>query len=177
VQEARRLRAYTDFMELAQIPLTTLDGRNTTFAEFADKVVLVVNVASRCGHTPQYGPLEELQRNYRDRGFTVLGFPCNQFMRQEPGSAAEIQAFCSATYGVDFPLFEKTHVNGRSQHPLYAQLTRVPDATGTAGRVKWNFEKFLITPAGAVHRFRSAIEPDDPRIVELIEAALPQHVA
>jgi glutathione peroxidase len=162
-------------MMLTEIPLTTIEGRRTTFAEYADKVVLVVNVASKCGFTPQYAALERLQRTYRNRGFTVLGFPCNQFMMQEPGSAATIQEFCSTTYGVDFPLFEKTHVNGRSQHPLYAELTKAPDATGTAGKVKWNFEKFVVTPSGRVHRFRSAVEPDAPEVLATIEAALPQH--
>ncbi|GAB3030683.1 glutathione peroxidase [Parafrigoribacterium mesophilum] len=162
-------------MALTEIPLTTIDGRRTTFAEYADKVVLVVNVASKCGFTPQYAALERLQKTYGNRGFTVLGFPCNQFM-QEPGSAATIQEFCSTTYGVDFPLFEKTHVKGRSQHPLYAELTKVPDATGTAGKVKWNFEKFVVAPSGEVHRFRSAIEPDSPEVLASIEAALSQHV-
>jgi glutathione peroxidase len=163
-------------MALTEIALTTIDGRRTTFAEYADNVVLVVNVASKCGFTPQYAALERLQKTYGSRGFTVLGFPCNQFMMQEPGSAAAIQQFCSATYGVDFPLFQKTHVNGRSQHPLYAELTKVPDATGTAGKVKWNFEKFVVAPSGEVHRFRSAIEPDAPEVLATIEAALRQHV-
>lgn len=163
-------------MALTEIALTTIDGRRTTFAEYADNVVLVVNVASKCGFTPQYAALERLQKTYGSRGFTVLGFPCNQFMMQEPGSAAAIQQFCSATYGVDFPLFQKTHVNGRSQHPLYAELTKVPDATGTAGKVKWNFEKFVVAPSGEVHRFRSAIEPDSPEVLASIEAALPHHV-
>jgi len=163
-------------MALAEIPLTTIDGRRTTFAEYADNVVLVVNVASKCGFTPQYAALERLQKTYGSRGFTVLGFPCNQFMMQEPGSAATIQEFCAATYGVDFPLFEKTHVKGRSQHPLYAQLTTVPDATGAAGKVRWNFEKFVVSPSGDVHRFRSAVEPDAPEVLACIEAALRQHV-
>jgi glutathione peroxidase len=162
-------------MTFANIPLTTIDGRTTTFGEYADKVVLVVNVASKCGFTPQYAALEAMQREYSDRGFTVLGFPCNQFMMQEPGNAAAIQEFCSITYGVDFPLFEKTHVNGRSQHPLYAELTKVPDATGVAGKVKWNFEKFVVAPSGEVHRFRSAVLPDAPEILHAIEAALSQH--
>ncbi|HUG51361.1 MAG TPA: glutathione peroxidase, partial [Terrimesophilobacter sp.] len=111
------------------------------------------------------------------RGFTVLGFPCNQFMMQEPGSAETIAQFCSSTYGVDFPLFEKLHVNGRSRHPLYAQLTQVPDAAGTAGKVKWNFEKFLVAPSGQVRRFRSAVEPEAPEVVQSIEAALSTLVA
>ena len=158
-------------MALTQIELTTIDGRKTTFGEYADKVVMVVNVASRCGFTPQYTALEQVQRRYGARGFTVLAFPCNQFMMQEPGSAKDIKEFC-ATFDVTFPLFEKTHVNGHLQHPLYKELTQVPDAAGHAGRVKWNFEKFLITPAGAIHRFRSATVPDAPEVVGVIEAAL-----
>ncbi len=159
-------------VSLRDIPITTIDGRETTFAEFADGVVLVVNVASHCGHTPQYEQLEQLQRTYGDRGFTVLGVPCNQFGFQEPGSAETIQEFCSTTYGVSFPLTEKARVNGAKQHPLYAELTTVPDANGTAGKVKWNFEKFLVAPGGAVRRFRSAVKPDAPEVVEAIEQAL-----
>ena len=161
---------------LSDIALTTIDGRHTTFAEFADNVVLVVNVASKCGFTPQYAALERLHKTYGSRGFTVLGFPCNQFMLQEPGGAETIKQFCSSTYGVDFPLFEKTHVNGRSQHPLYAELTKVPDAAGTSGKVKWNFEKFLVAPSGEIHRFRSAVEPDAPEVIQSIEAAVSQLV-
>jgi glutathione peroxidase len=138
-----------------------------------DKAVMVVNVASRCGNTPQYEKLEELQKQYEDRGFTVVGFPCNQFMGQEPGTAEEIKEFCSTTYGVTFPLMEKTRVNGWHKHPLYAQLTQVPDAEGHAGRVKWNFEKFLIAPDGTVSRFRPSTQPDDPAVIEAIEKALP----
>jgi Glutathione peroxidase len=158
-------------MSLHEIQLKTIDGRATTFAEYADKIVLVVNVASRCGFTPQYTALEALQRRYGDRGFTVLGFPCNQFMMQEPGDATAIKEFCS-TYDVTFPLFEKVHVNGRTRHPLYRELVQVPDAEGHAGRVRWNFEKFMVTPAGQIHRFRSATVPDAPEVVSLIEAAL-----
>ncbi|MEO7006793.1 MAG: glutathione peroxidase [Terrimesophilobacter sp.] len=160
---------------LPDIPLTTIDARRTTFAEYAGNVVLVVNVASKCGHTPQYAALEQLQKTYSSRGFTVLGFPCNQFMMQESGSAESIAEFCNTTYAVDFPLFEKTRVNGRSQHPLYEQLTRMPDANGAAGRVKWNFEKFLIAPSGEMHRSRSAVKPGAPEVVQSIEAALSQH--
>jgi glutathione peroxidase len=134
---------------------------------------MVVNVASRCGNTPQYEKLEELQKQYADRGFTVLGFPCNQFMGQEPGTAEEIQEFCSTTYGVTFPLMEKTRVNGWHKHPLYAELTQVPDAEGHAGRVKWNFEKFVIASDGSVSRFRPSTQPDDPAVIEAIEKALP----
>jgi glutathione peroxidase len=160
-------------VSIRDIPLTTIDGSTTTLAELGEKAVMVVNVASRCGNTPQYEKLEELQKQYADRGFTVLGFPCNQFMGQEPGTAEEIQEFCSTTYGVTFPLMEKTRVNGWHKHPLYAQLTQVPDADGHAGRVKWNFEKFLIAPDGTVSRFRPSTQPDDPAVIEALEKALP----
>jgi glutathione peroxidase len=160
-------------VSIRDIPLTTIDGSTTTLAEFGEKAVMVVNVASRCGNTPQYEKLEELQKQYADRGFTVLGFPCNQFLGQEPGTAEEIKEFCSTTYGVTFPLMEKTRVNGWHKHPLYAQLTQVPDADGHAGRVKWNFEKFLIAPDGTVSRFRPSTQPDDPAVIEAIEQALP----
>ena len=159
-------------LTLNDIPLVTIDDEPTSLAQYADKVKLIVNVASRCGLTPQYKKLEELQKTYGDRGFTVLGFPSNQFL-QELGSAESIQTFCSTTYGVTFPMFEKVKVNGRSQHPLYAELTKTPDAHGKAGNVKWNFEKFVVTPDGQVHRFRPTVEPDAPEIVELIEASLP----
>ncbi len=159
-------------MTLNDIPLVTIDGEPTTLAAYADKVKLIVNVASRCGLTPQYTKLEELQEKYGQRGFTVLGFPSNQFL-QELGSSEAIAEFCSTTYGVTFPLFEKLKVNGRSQHPLYAELTKTPDASGKAGKVKWNFEKFLVTPDGQVRRFRPTTQPDAPEIVDLIEASLP----
>lgn len=160
-------------MGIRDIPLTTIDGRSTTLADYGDTAVMVVNVASRCGLTPQYEKLERLQKQYADRGFTVLGFPCNQFAGQEPGSAEEIKEFCSTTYGVTFPLMEKTAVNGRKKHPLYAELTQVPDADGKAGRVTWNFEKFLIAPDGTVSRFRPSTQPDAPEVIEAIEKALP----
>ena len=160
-------------MGIRDIPLTTIDGESTTLAEIADGAVMVVNVASRCGLTPQYEKLEELQRRYGDRGFTVVGFPCNQFLGQEPGSAEEIKEFCSTTYGVTFPLMEKTRVNGRHKHPLYERLHVVPDAEGKTGRVTWNFEKFLIAPDGTVTRFRPSTQPDDPAVIAAIEASLP----
>ncbi|WBU38770.1 glutathione peroxidase [Homoserinibacter sp. YIM 151385] len=160
-------------MSLRDIPLTTIDGEETTLAAYADRAVIVVNVASKCGLTPQYEKLERLQREYGERGLTVLGFPCNQFLGQEPGSAEQIQEFCSTTYGVTFPMFEKTKVNGRHQHPLYAELTQVRDADGKAGKVKWNFEKFVIAPDDTVTRFRPATEPDAPEVIAAVEAALP----
>ena len=160
-------------MGIRDISLTTIDGAETTLADYADKKVLVVNVASRCGLTPQYEKLEQLQKQYEDRGFTVLGFPCNQFMGQEPGSNEQIQEFCSMTYGVTFPLMDKVKVNGKHKHPLYAELTQTVADDGKAGKVKWNFEKFVVTPDGAVHRFRPTTEPDAPEIVSLIESSLP----
>ena len=159
-------------MSLTDIPLTTIDGATTTLDEYKDKVILVVNVASRCGLAPQYEKLEAMQKQYADRGFTVLGFPSNQFL-QELGSEDAIKEYCSTTWGVTFPMFEKVKVNGRSAHPLYQKLKKTPDAAGKAGRVSWNFEKFVITPGGDVHRFRPTVEPDDPAIVALIEASLP----
>jgi glutathione peroxidase len=154
--------------------ITTLDGRPTTLRQLRDgKVALVVNVASRCGLTPQYAALEELQQKYASRGFTVIGVPCNQFGDQEPGSAEEIQTFCSTTYGVSFPMTEKVEVNGPGRHPLYRVLTEAPDATGEAGDVQWNFEKFLVSADGrVVARFRPMTTPDDPAVIAAIEAQL-----
>ena len=136
-------------------------------------VTLVVNVASKCGMTPQYNGLERLQEAYADRGFTVLGVPCNQFAGQEPGTAEEIAEFCSATYGVTFPLTEKVEVNGEGRHPLYAELVDAPDADGYTGDIRWNFEKFLVgTDGSVVARFAPQVVPDDPAIVSAIESAL-----
>ncbi|RRR47232.1 glutathione peroxidase [Mycolicibacter terrae] len=161
-------------MSLADIPLTTLDGRPTSLADYAGRAVLVVNVASKCGLTPQYSALEKLARDYADRGLTVLGVPCNQFMGQEPGTPEEIQTFCSTTYGVTFPLLAKTDVNGDDRHPLYAGLTKTADADGSAGDVQWNFEKFLLAPSGVVvNRFRPTTVPDAPEVIAAIEAVLP----
>ena len=161
-------------MSLNDIALTTLSGEPTSLGDHAGRAVLVVNVASKCGLTPQYTALEQLARDYGDRGLTVIGVPCNQFMGQEPGSADEIQTFCSTTYGVTFPLLAKTDVNGPDRHPLYAELTTVADADGQAGDVQWNFEKFLISPdRGAVTRFRPTTVPDDPAVLGAIDAVLP----
>ncbi|MFD0144783.1 MULTISPECIES: glutathione peroxidase [unclassified Streptomyces] len=160
-------------MSLYDIPLRTLSGDPISLADYRDQAVLVVNVASKCGLTPQYAGLERLQKEYGDRGFTVLGVPCNQFLGQEPGSAEEIQTFCSASYGVTFPLLEKTDVNGDARHPLYAELTRIADAEGEAGDVQWNFEKFLIGRDGEITRFRPRTEPEAPEVVAAIEAVLP----
>lgn len=165
---AKRL---TTVMELTDIPLTTIDGETTTLADYPG-VRLIVNVASRCGLAPQYEQLEELQRRYGDRGFTVLGFPSNQFL-QELGTEDAIKEYCSTTWGVTFPMFERIRVNGKHEHPLYTELKRAEDADGKAGKVKWNFEKFLVTADGRVLRFRPTTTPDDPAIVAAIEAALP----
>ncbi|MFJ7129120.1 glutathione peroxidase [Streptomyces sp. NPDC098101] len=159
-------------MSLYDIPLKTLTGEPVSLADYRGRAVLVVNVASKCGLTPQYAGLERLQKEYGERGLTVLGVPCNQFAGQEPGSAEEIRTFCSTTYGVSFPLLEKTDVNGADRHPLYAELVKVPDADGEAGDVQWNFEKFLIGRDGQVTRFRPRTEPDAPEIVAAVEAQL-----
>ncbi|WP_262701213.1 MULTISPECIES: glutathione peroxidase [Streptomyces] len=162
-------------MSLYDIPLRTLTGEPTSLGEHRGAALLVVNVASKCGLTPQYEGLERLQQRYAGRGFTVLGVPCNQFAGQEPGTSEEIQTFCSTTYGVSFPLLEKTDVNGEQRHPLYAELTGTPDAQGEAGDVQWNFEKFLISPEGeVVGRFRPRTEPEADDVVAAIEAQLPR---
>ncbi|MBT2528177.1 glutathione peroxidase [Streptomyces sp. ISL-99] len=162
-------------MSLYDIPLRTLTGEPTTLAAYEGKAVLVVNVASKCGLTPQYAGLEQLQQTYADRGFTVLGVPCNQFAGQEPGSAEEIQTFCSASYGVTFPLLEKIEVNGDHRHPLYVELTAAKDEAGEAGDVQWNFEKFLVSAKGeVVGRFRPRVEPEAAEVVAAIEAQLPK---
>ena len=159
-------------MTLYDIPLTTLSGEPSSLPQ--GKALLLVNVASKCGLTPQYTGLEELQKTYGDRGFSVLGFPCNQFLGQEPGTSEEIAEFCSATYGVTFPLFEKLEVSGEHQHPLFAELTAVADASGHTGDVRWNFEKWLVSPTGeVVARYSPQMEPDDPALVADIEAQLP----
>jgi glutathione peroxidase len=155
-----------------RIKFTTIDGEKKTLADFGDQTLLVVNVASKCGLTPQYSKLEALQKQYADQGFTVIGFPCNQFLGQEPGSTEDIKEFCSTTYGVTFPMMDKTRVNGVRKHPLYAALTREPDAAGVAGKVKWNFEKFVISPDGEVSRFRPKVQPDASEVVEAIERGL-----
>jgi glutathione peroxidase len=161
-------------MSLHSIPVKTLDGRTTTLGQFAGQTLLVVNVASKCGLTPQYEGLEQLQKTYSERGFSVIGVPSNQFGGQEPGTAEEIATFCSTTYGVSFPLLEKVDVNGPDQHPLFAELTAQPDAAGEAGDIQWNFEKFLVSGEGeVVSRFRPGTVPEAPELVAAIEAQLP----
>ncbi|MQY17894.1 glutathione peroxidase [Nocardia macrotermitis] len=163
-------------VSIREIPVKTLADEPTTLAELAgDKALLVVNVASKCGLTPQYTGLVELQQTYGPRGFSVVGVPCNQFMGQEPGSAEEIAEFCSTTYGVDFPLLEKVDVNGEARHPLYQELVETADAEGAAGDIQWNFEKFLVDAKGeVVGRFRPRTEPKDAAVIAAIEAVLPQ---
>jgi len=154
--------------------LSTLSGTPLEETELEGRAVLVVNVASRCGLTPQYTGLEQLQERYGERGFTVLGVPCNQFGEQEPGSAEEIQTFCSTTYGVSFPMTEKLEVNGPERHPLYTTLTATADEAGEAGDVQWNFEKFLVSADGRpVARFRPMVEPESQELTDAIESALP----
>src|SRR6201997_4556260 len=161
-------------MALYDIPIHTLQGSDATLGDYAGKTLLLVNVASKCGLTPQYEGLERLQKTYGDRGFSVIGFPCNQFMGQEPGTAEEIEQFCSTTYGVTFPMFEKIEVNGPGRHPIYDELTAVPDAEGEAGDIQWNFEKFVLDPSGSVvARFRPRTVPDDPEVLSVIESSLP----
>lgn len=155
--------------------LTTLAGEPTTFGELTrGGVALVVNVASKCGYTYQYEYLEALHRELGPRGFTVIGVPCNQFAAEEPGTAAQIQQFCSNTYGVTFPMTEKVKVHGKGRSPLFATLENARDASGYSGKVRWNFEKFLVAPDGkVVARFDSETPPDAPEIRDAIEALLP----
>jgi glutathione peroxidase len=160
--------------DIYDIPVNTLQGAPTSLGDYKGKALLVVNVASQCGLTPQYTGLQKLQDTYGDRGFSVLGFPCNQFLEQEPGSADEIAQFCTVNYGVTFPLFEKIEVNGPGRHAIYDELTATPDGEGAAGDIQWNFEKFLISPEGkVVGRFRPGVEPEDAGLVKAVEEALP----
>jgi glutathione peroxidase len=160
-------------MSIYATSIATLDGQPNALAAADGKVTLLVNVASKCGLTPQYEQLEGLQKTYGDKGFTVVGVPCNQFLGQEPGTSEEIATFCSSTYGVTFPLTEKIEVNGENQHPLYASLTPVADAEGEKGDIRWNFEKFLIGRDGAViARFHPKTAPNDAVITAAIESAL-----
>jgi glutathione peroxidase len=161
-------------MSILEQPLNLLDGSATSLGAITGgRPALLVNVASKCGLTPQYAGLEALQAAYADRGFTVIGLPCNQFRGQEPGSADEIAEFCSATYGVTFPMTEKIEVNGAGRHPVYAELVTATDEAGKTGDISWNFEKFLIDgPGEVVARFSPRVEPADPRLVARIEALL-----
>jgi glutathione peroxidase len=161
-------------MPLYDAEINTLEGSPADLGEYEGKALLVVNVASKCGLTPQYEGLQKLHDEYAARGFEVLGFPCNQFMGQEPGTADEIREFCDTTYGVTFPIFEKVDVNGDQRHAIFTELTEAADAAGEAGDVKWNFEKFLVSPDGkVVGRFRPQVAPDDAALVAAIEEQLP----
>ena len=161
-------------MAILDSSISALDGGPLDLEDLSGKAVLVVNVASRCGLTPQYEALERLHERYRDQGFRVLGVPCNQFGEQEPGSPEEIATFCSTTYGVTFPMTEKVEVNGAGRHPLYQRLTTKPDADGQSGDVQWNFEKFLVSPEGEiVARFRPKVLPDADEVVSALESVLP----
>jgi glutathione peroxidase len=161
-------------MSIHDIQIKSLEGEAGSLADYKGKAVLVVNVASKCGLTPQYEGLERIHEQYAGRGFTVLGVPCNQFGEQEPGSPEEIATFCSTTYGVTFPMTEKVEVNGDGRHPLYGQLTATEDAEGKAGDIQWNFEKFLISPEGEiVARYRPLTEPEADELIQGIEGALP----
>lgn len=161
-------------MSIYDVNVSRLDGTPMELSAFSDRAVLVVNVASQCGLTPQYTGLEAVHERFVDRGFTVLGVPCNQFLGQEPGTAEEIATFCSTTYGITFPLLEKIEVNGEGRHLLYSQLVETADAEGHTGDIRWNFEKFLVAPGGTVvARFGPTTEPDAPEVIEAIEAVLP----
>ncbi len=161
-------------MSIYDTALHSLQGDPTSLGDFRGKTLLVVNVASKCGLTPQYEGLERLQKTYGDKGFSVVGFPCNQFGAQEPGSADEIATFCSASYGVTFPMMEKVDVNGDDRNPVYQELTAFPDADGEAGDIQWNFEKFLVSADGTIlQRFRPLVDPEAPEVVDAIEANLP----
>jgi Glutathione peroxidase len=162
-------------MAIYDHPVKALNGSDASLADYQGQAALVVNVASKCGLTPQYEGLQKLQDTYAARGFTVLGFPCNQFLEQEPGTADEIQEFCSVNYGVSFPLFAKIDVNGENQDGLFAELNQSADvADGHTGDIRWNFEKFLLSPTGEiVGRFSPTVTPEDPTLVAAIEAALP----
>jgi glutathione peroxidase len=161
-------------MSILDAPLARLDGTPGTLRDLTGgRPALLVNVASKCGLTPQYTGLEQLQEKYAHHGFTVVGLPCNQFGGQEPGSSEEIAEFCSATYGVTFPMSEKVEVNGEGRHPIFAQLVETPNEKGETGDIQWNFEKFLIAADGSVvARFNPGIEPGDTQIAEQIESLL-----
>lgn len=160
-------------MSIYDIALQRLDGTPLDLGDYQDQAVLVVNVASQCGLTPQYEQLQAIHEQFSDRGFTVLGVPCNQFMGQEPGTPSEIAEFCTTNFGVTFPLTAKVDVNGDDRHPLYTELTSVADSDGHTGDIRWNFEKFVVAPGGTVvARFAPTVAPDDPAVMSAIESAL-----
>ncbi|MDB4953109.1 MAG: Peroxiredoxin [Myxococcales bacterium] len=156
-------------------PLKDLKGQPTTLASYKGKALMLVNVASKCGNTPQYATLEALQKKYEPKGFTVIGFPCNQFGGQEPGSPEEIATFCATNYGITFPIMEKIEVNGTNRHEVYKALTPIKDASGHDGDIRWNFEKFVVSADGTqITRFSPKTKPDDPTVIAAVEAALPK---
>jgi len=161
-------------MSIFDAQINTLQGEAGGFDKYKDKALLTVNVASKCGLKPQYTGLEELQNTYAGRGFSVIGVTCNQFGGQEPGSAEEIESFCSTSYGVSFPMTEKVDVNGDDRHPIYNELTQVADPDGHSGDIRWNFEKFVVAPGGSsIKRFNPTVKPEDPALVAAIEEVLP----
>jgi glutathione peroxidase len=161
----------TPMNSLYDIPLKTIDGQAATLAPYKGHVLLLVNVASKCGYTPQYAALEALHEKYKDKGLRVLGFPCNDFGGQEPGSNEQIVQFCTSKFNVTFPLYDKLHTKGPEQHPLYQLLTG--PTSPFPGDVKWNFEKFIIAKDGSIAaRFRSAIKPDAPELIAAVEKEL-----
>ena len=161
-------------MSIYDIEVRTIDGEPTTLASYKGKTLLIVNVASACGYTPQYAGLQRLHDQLGPRGFAVLGFPCNQFGAQEPGSEAEIKSFCETSFGVTFPMFAKVDVNGPDRHPLYEILSAAPDFKGNTGDVRWNFEKFIVSPDGEpVGRFSFKLEPESEPVMNAINAVLP----
>lgn len=161
-------------MSVFDVEISALSGEAADLGQYRGNAVLLVNVASQCGLTPQYAGLQALAEAYADRGLVVLGVPCNQFGNQEPGTAAEIAQFCESGYGVTFPLTEKVDVNGERRHPLYAGLVGTADADGHTGDVRWNFEKFLVSPDGSVAgRFHPRVEPQAPELTTAIEKVLP----
>ncbi|MFI8632077.1 glutathione peroxidase [Microbacterium sp. NPDC077663] len=162
----------TEAPSLREIPFTTSDGKEATLSDFGDKAFLIVNVASKCGLAPQYEQLEQLQKTYGDRGLQVIGFPCNQFMGQEPGSMEEILDYCAVNWGITFPIMDKVRVNGSHAAPLYKALKKTANAERAKGPVMWNFEKFLVTRDGELHRFRPQTKPDEPEVIAAIEDAL-----
>jgi glutathione peroxidase len=156
-------------------PIKTLKGQPTTLAAYKGKALMLVNVASQCGNTPQYATLEALQKKYADKGFQVIGFPCNQFGGQEPGSSEDIAHFCAVNYGITFPIMEKIEVNGPGRHDIYKALTPIADASGHDGDIRWNFEKFVVSADGKhITRFSPKQKPDDPTVIAAVEASLPK---
>jgi glutathione peroxidase len=157
------------------VPLKTLQGKDTTLSAYKGKALMIVNVASQCGNTPQYATLEALQKKYEPRGFTVVGFPCNQFGGQEPGTSQEIATFCATHYGITFPIMEKVEVNGANRHAVYQALTPIADASGHTGDIRWNFEKFVVSADGTkITRFSPKTKPEDPAVIAAVEQALPK---